>query len=1135
MMRRIPSFTKARTILVTLILTTTTRIRTRNISFLVLEVGAQQDATVSYINVVHDVGLGNDNNDRYINAMTDAFFPPYGEQSLNDDDEYEDEYEDGYFWAQEDDHNGSEEEDYDDQEVSTPSSSLDDDDDDDEVYFEKKEEEEAIEKISVSEEEDGGEESIEIGTNNDHRNDDDNGRYYEEKNVVDSKGEEEGEETVEIDTHKIEHDKVTGEEQTIIMKEGKEITSSKDKFNITTTTKKEEEELVVPTTTMESSSSSSSLEVESNTDEEEKEELLMPTPSSSNVQDPTILMSSILKDEPQEVEDNVIDESTSGAADTESPHLQREEDIKAEIEEAADNSALQQEQPERDGDYEGDGSENEENDDQDNVNDVSQDSTTIDDEGKEDTPEKDVVAHDAEDEANVDAEAEVDAAEVENVIPTTGNGVEIAKDEEEDGKETKTSTLQDEEAEKDVDCDVDGSDENDDDLYNFADFEENATTTDSKDEVETERIESNVELIATDEIVMDDKEADTVGTTVNDDTNVEGGHDDTATVVSDVDTSTHEHEKEEEEKKYSDYEKHSSGDKKSTNDNNNETLTLNGKQEHDSKSEGIVDTQNETIHSVDNGDGDVLNITDTETSVDVDTMCDTDITSDDIEPKTATDAEMDVADRLNNDTLTADKSTTNNNDQSPPPTPSLEQSEGDNKENKSQDNTTTTSETLVHTPPSPLVESDNDDLDVVADRQQHILSPATEQTKKAKVDDGKHPISSLTEKETNATSSTTKHSSKTEMHQPTTKTNPIPEHILKQGQKQTPSPKTISKPFSSSDITTKKTNTDKNSNDIFLSGLDDFDKFLENVDVPDELDVAAGSSMQEVLSEKTIQIASKRIVNSLKKVTKQLKRLGDMYMDWYTRKNPFNKIMENDIVVDLMEKVEDLLSKREGFERYAENVSKKIQKLYEKLLDVIGMERDDDDDDDDDDEDGDWKEKLLKKHEDLRDIQKDLGDIKSTIVNDIVSKVNNDDKTNNSATADGNINKDSDDSDTTSELQNMRNKFMKQKMQRGGGGDTQQQQDDDPVAKLMAAQNKQTDRSAAIAKMMKEREQQQQQQQRAVSASAADSDGASSSTAKQRGKITISSDSDAAATVDTTSSSSATTATTTTTSGSTKE
>jgi len=62
-------------------------------------------------------------------------------------------------------------------------------------------------------------------------------------------------------------------------------------------------------------------------------------------------------------------------------------------------------------------------------------------------------------------------------------------------------------------------------------------------------------------------------------------------------------------------------------------------------------------------------------------------------------------------------------------------------------------------------------------------------------------------------------------------------------------------------------------NQDFISGLDDFDKFIENVEPPDELDVsAAGMSMQEVLVQQGITIVLNRIrrgIDKLKEVVRK--------------------------------------------------------------------------------------------------------------------------------------------------------------------------------------------------------------------------------------------------------------------------
>lgn len=59
----------------------------------------------------------------------------------------------------------------------------------------------------------------------------------------------------------------------------------------------------------------------------------------------------------------------------------------------------------------------------------------------------------------------------------------------------------------------------------------------------------------------------------------------------------------------------------------------------------------------------------------------------------------------------------------------------------------------------------------------------------------------------------------------------------------------------------KQTVKNKSPNSEFVEGLDDLDKFFEDVDPPDELDVGAmGSSIQEVLMSQGSQIVRKRII-----------------------------------------------------------------------------------------------------------------------------------------------------------------------------------------------------------------------------------------------------------------------------------
>lgn len=62
-------------------------------------------------------------------------------------------------------------------------------------------------------------------------------------------------------------------------------------------------------------------------------------------------------------------------------------------------------------------------------------------------------------------------------------------------------------------------------------------------------------------------------------------------------------------------------------------------------------------------------------------------------------------------------------------------------------------------------------------------------------------------------------------------------------------------------------------NQDFISGLDDFDKFIENVEPPDELDVsAAGMSMQEVLVQQGITIVLNRIRRGIDKLNEVVRK-----------------------------------------------------------------------------------------------------------------------------------------------------------------------------------------------------------------------------------------------------------------------
>jgi hypothetical protein len=62
--------------------------------------------------------------------------------------------------------------------------------------------------------------------------------------------------------------------------------------------------------------------------------------------------------------------------------------------------------------------------------------------------------------------------------------------------------------------------------------------------------------------------------------------------------------------------------------------------------------------------------------------------------------------------------------------------------------------------------------------------------------------------------------------------------------------------------------------DDFLNGLDGLEKFLEHVDAPAELDVAAGSSMQDVLIQKSTQIITKHVVGGWNVVRRKAARVS---------------------------------------------------------------------------------------------------------------------------------------------------------------------------------------------------------------------------------------------------------------------
>lgn len=81
-----------------------------------------------------------------------------------------------------------------------------------------------------------------------------------------------------------------------------------------------------------------------------------------------------------------------------------------------------------------------------------------------------------------------------------------------------------------------------------------------------------------------------------------------------------------------------------------------------------------------------------------------------------------------------------------------------------------------------------------------------------------------------------------------------------------------------SEITEDTLNNDPttlSANDNFVQGLDDIDKFMENVEPPDELDAGGGKSIQEVLMSQGVQIIKTRVqkgMNQVKKSASKFKR-----------------------------------------------------------------------------------------------------------------------------------------------------------------------------------------------------------------------------------------------------------------------
>jgi len=86
----------------------------------------------------------------------------------------------------------------------------------------------------------------------------------------------------------------------------------------------------------------------------------------------------------------------------------------------------------------------------------------------------------------------------------------------------------------------------------------------------------------------------------------------------------------------------------------------------------------------------------------------------------------------------------------------------------------------------------------------------------------------------------------------------------------------------------------QSANDKFVRGLDDFHKLMEEVEPPDELDVGAGSSIQEVLVVQGAQIIKMRVQKGMKQVAKSVSQFKRKTIQgWDNLKNEGKKNEEN--------------------------------------------------------------------------------------------------------------------------------------------------------------------------------------------------------------------------------------------------
>jgi len=138
---------------------------------------------------------------------------------------------------------------------------------------------------------------------------------------------------------------------------------------------------------------------------------------------------------------------------------------------------------------------------------------------------------------------------------------------------------------------------------------------------------------------------------------------------------------------------------------------------------------------------------------------------------------------------------------------------------------------------------------------------------------------------------------------------------------------------------------DDNANQGFVEGLDDFGKFMESVDPPDELDVgASGSSIQEVLMQQGTRIVIKRIQMGVGKVRRAVSAV---------RRGVREKI--SSVATNQKEHIDFALVVVDKTQQQVSRITKTLQEIYDRVLfelkarfDIDFTSSDDDDEDDDD-------------------------------------------------------------------------------------------------------------------------------------------------------------------------------------------